>query len=273
MIWASKTITRRYRSCDCKSHIAKPGTFGDTMNITTFAKLAGVPVEQVREVSADEVRELYAGKVDATVLEVATQDPALYWRVGQTCWLDDPEFGDVAAIDDLRYDELGLHSVHWRETMATEISAAYRASIKAAVTATMTTTKITKHAVDENDYDEHTYKLFGDHYSMSLAPHVFGTASRLSAEYGGGTWDFFALSNGGFFMSPRSGTSFNVSRAYGAPVKMSAEGLGITACLFALSDLSFGRGAFAETCGWHYRLLRAFAYEHLEAPAIYRAID
>ena len=243
------------------------------MNITAFAKLAGVPVEQVREVSADEVRALYAGKVDATVLEVATQDPAQYWRVGQTCWLDDPELGDVAAIDDLRYDAMGLHSVHWRETISTEMSAAFRASIKTAVTANMTTIKITKHAVDESDYDAHTYKLFGDHFSMSLAQHVFYTASKLSAEYDGGTWDFFSLSNGGFFMSPRSGSSFNVSRAYGAPVKMSAEGLGITACLFALSDLSFGRGAFAETCGWHYRLLRAFAYEHLEASAIYLAID
>src|ERR1035437_3704841 len=47
-----------------------------------------------------------------------THDPAQYWRVGQTCWLDDPEFGDVVVIDDLRYDAMGLHSVHWRETIA-----------------------------------------------------------------------------------------------------------------------------------------------------------
>lgn len=243
------------------------------MKITTFAKLAGVPVEQVREVSADEVRALYAGKVDATVLEVATHDPAQYWRVGQTCWLDDPEFGDVVAIDDLRYDALGLHSVHWRETISTETSAAYRASIKAAVTATVTTTKITKHAIADNDYDAYTYNLFGEHFSMSLEPHVFDAARELSAEYSGGTWDFFALSNGGFFMSPSSDTSFNVSSAFGAPVKMSAEGLGIAACLYAFSRLSFGRSGFAEACGRHYHLLRAYMSEHLEASAIYRATD
>ena len=88
-------------------------TFGVTMTITEVAKLAGVPVEQVHAVTVDEVRAMYAGRVDATVLEVATQDPAQYWRVGQTCWLDDPEFGEAVAIDDLRYNELGLHSVHW----------------------------------------------------------------------------------------------------------------------------------------------------------------
>ena len=104
------------------------------MNNIAIAKLAHVPVGQVHAVPVDEVRALYADKVDATVLEVATQDPAQYWRVGQTCWLDDPEFGDVVAIDDLRYDALGLHSVHWRKTLSAEMSAAYRASLKAMAT-------------------------------------------------------------------------------------------------------------------------------------------
>ena len=78
------------------------------------AELAGVAAAQVLEVCAAEVRALYDGKIDSTVLEVATQDPARYWRVGQKCYLDDPSFGEVVALDDLRFDHLlGLFSIHW----------------------------------------------------------------------------------------------------------------------------------------------------------------
>lgn len=140
----------------------------------------------------------------------------------------------------------------------------------------MTTTEIaetTKHVIDDNDYYEHIGKLFGPHFAICLEPFVYHAARTLSADYCSGQWDFFSLSNGGFFMSPRSDKAFSISCAYSVPVKLSAEGFGITACLFAFSHLSFGRGAFAETCGRHYHLLRAFVNEHLEAPAIYRATD
>lgn len=77
-------------------------------------ELASAPIEQVFEVCVEEVRALYAFRIDSTVLEVATQDPATYWRVGQICYLDDPHFGEVVALDDLRYNRVfGLHSIHW----------------------------------------------------------------------------------------------------------------------------------------------------------------
>jgi hypothetical protein len=137
----------------------------------------------------------------------------------------------------------------------------------------MTTTKITKHSVTDTDYDAQTYKLFGAKFSMNFEPQVFHAARELSTEYEGGTWDFFALSNGGFFMSLRSDKCFNVSGPSEARVNMSAEGLGIAACLCAFSRLSFGRDADAETFGRQYYLLRAFMFEHLEAPVILRATD
>lgn len=133
--------------------------------------------------------------------------------------------------------------------------------------------KITKHQVADDDCGEYVYKLFGDDYSTYLELHVFNSADDLSSEYGAETWNFFSLSNGGFFMSPRLGTSFNVSCARGNLLKMSAEGFGITACLFAFSRLSFGSGPFAEECRRHYHLLRAFVFEHLEVNAILRATD
>lgn len=74
------------------------------------ATLAGVPVNQVIPATADEVREAYADSAAAVVVEVATQEPANYWRVGNVFYLDDPSFGDVVAIDDLDYNrEIGLH--------------------------------------------------------------------------------------------------------------------------------------------------------------------
>jgi hypothetical protein len=54
---------------------------------------------------------------------------------------------------------------------------------------------------------------------------------------------------------------------------MTADALGIVACLYAYSNLSFGDGAFAETCANHYHLLREFAMEHAEVRSILRAID
>lgn len=137
----------------------------------------------------------------------------------------------------------------------------------------MTITITTKRAIADKDCDLLINKLFGTRFTMSVEPHVFNEARSLSNDYGSGTWDYFALSNGGFLMSPRSGTSFNVGCASGEQVKISPEGLGIAACLCAYSHLSFGSEAIAETCGHHYYLLHAFMLEHLEAQAILRAID
>ena len=74
------------------------------------AKLAGVPVKQVHSTTSAEVCEFYADRAAAVVVEVMLQEPASYWRVGDRYYFDDPYFGPVVAVDDLRYDsELGLH--------------------------------------------------------------------------------------------------------------------------------------------------------------------
>ncbi len=74
------------------------------------AKLANVPASQVFAATVDEVREAYADRAASVVVDVATQEPANYWRAGNRYYLDDPYFGDVVAIDDLDYNsKLGLH--------------------------------------------------------------------------------------------------------------------------------------------------------------------
>ena len=67
-------------------------------------------------------------------------------------------------------------------------------------------------------------------------------ASRLSEDYGGGYWLFYTLDNGGFYMAPDSDGKFQVISPNGWEGFMSADAFGITVCLFAYSNLSFGVG-------------------------------
>jgi hypothetical protein len=76
------------------------------------AALAGMPLDQVHPATANEVRRAYADSAASAVVTVATQAPAAYWRVGDRYYLDDPYFGPVVALDDLRYSpDLGLYDV------------------------------------------------------------------------------------------------------------------------------------------------------------------
>ena len=116
-------------------------------------------------------------------------------------------------------------------------------------------------------------KLFGINYVLKLEPTVFQFAGHLAENYDYGYWEFYALSNGGFYLAPRSDTVYNVSSDNGFEGQMTADALGITACLYAYSHLSFSDGAFAETSAEHFHLLREFAHGHAEARSIFAATD
>lgn len=75
------------------------------------AARCGVEPEHVEPLPARAVRDSLRGKIDRTVLEIATAEPAAYWRCGERIFLDDPYFGPVADFADLRYSpELGLYN-------------------------------------------------------------------------------------------------------------------------------------------------------------------
>jgi hypothetical protein len=116
-------------------------------------------------------------------------------------------------------------------------------------------------------------KLFGIQYVLVLEPAVFRFAETLAPAYAGAYWTFHTTSLGGFYMAPRSGIIFAVSCENGYEGKLSADALGITACMYAYSHLSFGDDEFAETCAAKYHLLREYLFQHAEAKAILRAID
>jgi hypothetical protein len=132
---------------------------------------------------------------------------------------------------------------------------------------------ITRTLVLERLRSQVTGDLFGAYFPLQLEPFVFSMASRLSEDYSGGYWDFYHLSNDGFYLAPDSTGRFNVISENGNECFMSADGLGITACLYAYSHLSFGQGDFAETCANQFHRLREFAFAHDEAGNILRVID
>jgi hypothetical protein len=122
-----------------------------------------------------------------------------------------------------------------------------------------------------------TYTLFGLHFPLRLESTVFNMAGMLSEQYQGGSWEFYSLSNGGFYMAPchaqKPDKGFAVTSENGFAGPMSGDALGITACLYAYSHLSFMQNSFGELCANHYHLLREYALDHSEARAVFAAID
>jgi hypothetical protein len=137
----------------------------------------------------------------------------------------------------------------------------------------MITKSITNTIVPESERLAFVDRLFGISYVIKLEPTVFTMTERIAPEYSGAYWMFHALGNGGFYMSPRFDTEFSISCENGYEGKLSPDALGITACLYAFSHLSFGDGRLAETCAEQYHLLREYLFEHAEAKAILRATD
>ena len=133
---------------------------------------------------------------------------------------------------------------------------------------------ITRQLVAEDQRTHVTADLFGVYFPLQLEPFVFSMASRLSEDYGGGYWLFYTLNHGGcFYMAPDVEGRFQVVSENGWEGFMSADAFGITACLFAYSNLSFGSGQFAETCAEQYHLLRGYMMDHDEAGTILAATD
>jgi hypothetical protein len=135
-------------------------------------------------------------------------------------------------------------------------------------------TPVYREQLSEAQRGPHAAKLFGIRFPLMVEPYTFDSAGALSEQYDGGYWEFFSLSNGGFFMAPTSRETFHVVCANGFEGDLSADAFGITACLHAFSLLSFAADEkLAEECTRHYHCLREYAGRHPEAASIWRATD
>jgi hypothetical protein len=112
---------------------------------------------------------------------------------------------------------------------------------------------------------------FGPHM-MTVEGRVFDLMREYCADYSGGCWQFYELSNGGFYMVPHLGRVRLSVPGNGYRGEMTADAAGITVCLFALSHLSFEYQQ-TEVFTRHFHWLREFALGHTEARQIFAAID
>lgn len=95
---------------------------------------------------------------------------------------------------------------------------------------------------------------------------------QLSDDYKGGYWEFYELSNGGWYMAPRGEQRYRtqwLGNYYEG--EMSADAAGITASLYALCHLA--NSTQADPLIEAYHLLREYAIEHPEWVEIGQAID
>jgi hypothetical protein len=115
---------------------------------------------------------------------------------------------------------------------------------------------------------EFTHARCGLHFPLRVEPTVFTMADMLLPDYQGGYWAMFGPGNGGFYMSPQSDRNFQVACENGFCSELSADALGLTACLYAYSNLPFMR---IEACLRQYHLLRDYAMEHAEFGGILAA--
>lgn len=142
------------------------------------------------------------------------------------------------------------------------------------MTTTPETTIVTRELVPEQQRADFVDALFGINFPLQLEPYVFALASELSADYRGAYWHFYSLGNGGFYMAPDEDESFAVCSENGWAGAMSPDALGITACLYAFSRLSFvASEIIARVYARHYYFLREYAMDHPEVEAILAATD
>ena len=132
---------------------------------------------------------------------------------------------------------------------------------------------VTRELVPEDRRLAVVEKLFGMAFPMQIEPVVYGITERMADTYSGGYWDFYTLSNGGFYLSLSDESTYHVSCDNQFEGDLSADAISVTACLYAYSNLSFGHGEFARECARHYHLLREFMMDHAEVRAILGATD
>lgn len=136
------------------------------------------------------------------------------------------------------------------------------AQLEVQITATLLTGKMRLRALPH----------FFRHGMTLVEPLIFNLMDRYCEEYNGGYWEFFKLSNGGFFMSPGTEGVFRLVNAENySDVELSAEATGVAICLMAYSHLSWHSPEHIFNSQFHW--LRQFALDHPEAAGIFRFID
>lgn len=115
--------------------------------------------------------------------------------------------------------------------------------------------------------------LFAMAFPLQLEPVIYRITDRMAERYDGGYWDFYTLSNEGFYMAPAEERIFHVTCRNMYEGDLSADALRITTCLYAFSNLSFSLSDIVREYARHYHRLREYMLDHPEVRQILGATD
>ena len=123
-----------------------------------------------------------------------------------------------------------------------------------------------------------TAEFFGTYFPLRIEPTIFNVAGQLAASYSGGYWNLLIVSTrdgDAFCMWPSGGGTYAVESPNGWSGTLTADALGICACLFAYSGLSFtAPDAMASILADNFHRLREFAMDYsVEASQIAAVCD
>lgn len=112
--------------------------------------------------------------------------------------------------------------------------------------------------------------VFG-HHAMWVESTTYEWMRRLNGAYRGGYWEFYNLSNGGFYMGFAVSEKQMISAPNGYQAIVSADAASIIAGLYALCNLA--NNSESQLIIEKYHQLRDYALGHDERNAILAAID
>lgn len=133
------------------------------------------------------------------------------------------------------------------------------------------TTKIKAVVVNENKRLSFLPKYF-DNHALTVEQGIYNTLSNLCSSYRGAFWNYYELSNGGFYLAPSLDENLDmVVDSNGYSGTLSADAAGIIVSLYVINHLCWLDES--ELLINRYYLLRDYAAEHNEADEIFSAID
>jgi hypothetical protein len=111
---------------------------------------------------------------------------------------------------------------------------------------------------------------------IEFEPRVFANLDSLCAAYQGAYWEFYELSNRGFYMAPRLPSNLTLDcPGNGFEGSVSPDAAGIVATLYTLSQMSslYVGKPVGSRCTDNYHRLLQYVDGHPEARSIFGAID
>jgi len=129
---------------------------------------------------------------------------------------------------------------------------------------------IISHLVPEHRRMSCVFRSFG-RFAVQVEQYAQATMRESCAAYNGGLWDYYELSNNGFFMAPTCAEAYQVSRANYFEGELSAQAVGIMVSLAGI--LTTWCRSEVDLLGIRYESLIDYARAQPEWSLIRAALD